>query len=411
MKKSNKGKYWIFIILFLLVVSAFSTHKDTPSEIQDTVNNAVDVEQSEDSDTTVSSPFESEKTEEQEPEIADTPETIIPDLTADSTFTIHFIDVGQADSALVLCDGKAMLVDGGNSADSSLIYSYLKKHEITHLDYIIGTHAHEDHIGGLAGALSLATVDTVYCPVTTYDSDAFANFVKYVEKRDASITVPLERETFLLGSAVVEILACNVASDTNNTSIVLKITYGETSFLFTGDAEREVEQYLIDNGFDLSSTVLKVGHHGSETSTSYVFLREVMPEYAVVSVGKDNSYGHPTDEVLSRLRDADVKVFRTDMQGDIVCESDGEVVEFKTLKNPDEDTLKAPGVIVVEKEENTFGVTDNNTDYILNINTMKFHYTNCRSVKQMSEKNKRAYSGAREELISQGYEPCGNCDP
>ncbi len=329
------------------------------------------------------------------------------DLPQESTFSIHFIDVGQADAALVLCDGKSMLIDGGNSSDSSIIYSYLKNQEITHLDYIVGTHAHEDHIGGLSGALNYASVGTVYCPVKSYDSDAFRDFVKYLEKRNVSITIPRVDDSFSLGSSRIDILACNTANDTNNTSIVLKITYGNTTFLFTGDAEREVEQYLIDNNADLSSTVLKVGHHGSETSTSYVFLREIMPEYAVVSVGKGNSYGHPTDEVLSRLRDADVKVFRTDLQGDIICNSDGERVTFTVDKGENADTLKAPNAEITESSN-----TQNNfSKYILNINTKKFHYEDCRSVKQMSEKNKKDYFGSRDDLVLSGYTPCKNCNP
>ena len=119
-------------------------------------------------------------------------------------------------------------------------------------------------------------------------------------------------------------------ADTNDTSIVAKIVYGRTSFLFTGDAGWEPEHDMVDSGYDLSTTLLKVGHHGSDTSTSYVFLREIMPQYAVISVGEDNSYGHPTDNVLSRLRDADVTVYRTDLHGDIICYSNGETLSFET---------------------------------------------------------------------------------
>ena len=259
---------------------------------------------------------------------------VTPPLPSGSSFKIHFIDVGQADAALVICDGKTMLIDGGNAADSNLMFTYLKKHNITHLDYVIGTHAHEDHIGGIPGALQYATVDTVYCASTSYTTKAFKNFVKAAENRGASITVPARGMSFNLGSAVCTILAVNTDSgDLNNSSIVMRIVYGNNSFLFTGDAEQLVEDFLLDDGAPLRSDVLKVGHHGSRSSTSYVFLRAVMPKYAVICVGTGNSYGHPTTNVLSRLRDAEVTTFRTDKHGDIICVSDGQNITFTPSKN------------------------------------------------------------------------------
>lgn len=256
-----------------------------------------------------------------------------------SSFAVHFIDVGQADAALVLCDGKAMLIDGGNAADSNIMYTYLRDLGVNHLDYVIGTHAHEDHIGGIPGALRYATAGVVYCPVTSYVTDAFDTFVAAVQRRGLQIQIPTIGTEFSLGSASCRIIAVNIDDeDINNTSIVMRIVYGETSFLFTGDAELEVENYLVESGETLKSTVLKVGHHGSYSSTSYRFLREVMPQYAMIGVGADNTYGHPTEGVLSRLRDADVKCFRTDMQGDIVCVSDGEDVTFTVDRNADADT-------------------------------------------------------------------------
>lgn len=328
---------------------------------------------------------------------------------SDSTFTVHFIDVGQADAALLLCDSEAMLIDGGNAEDSSLIYAYLKKLGISHLEYIVCTHAHEDHVGGLAGALNYASVDNVLCPVEDYDSRAFQSFVKYLGKQKVGITLPTVGDSFSFGSATVNILGPITQSDEpNNTSIVLQIVYGDTSFLFTGDAEREEEQDILDAGRPLSSTVLKVGHHGSDSSTTYPFLREIMPQYAVISVGADNSYGHPTDDTLSRLRDVGAEVFRTDMQGTIICVSDGKKVTFTTEKNGDADTLAAVG------QKNKQGADSEDTDdmeYILNTNTRKFHYPTCSSVDQMKDKNKKDYYGDRADLINQGYSPCGRCKP
>lgn len=256
-----------------------------------------------------------------------------------SSFSIHFIDVGQADAALIQCDGEAMLIDGGNKGDSNTIYSVLKQAGISHLKMVVGTHAHEDHIGGLPGAFNYATADLTLCATTDYNSDAFDDFAYYAHLRGGGIAVPAVGDTYTLGSAKVEILGVNGGDDTNDTSIVLMITYGQTKFLFTGDAEREAEQAILASGADLSATVLKVGHHGSDTSTTYPFLREIMPEYAVISVGTGNTYGHPTEAALSRLRDADVTVLRTDLQGDIHCTSDGKTVSFSVSRNANADTL------------------------------------------------------------------------
>lgn len=260
-----------------------------------------------------------------------------------SSFSVHFIDVGQADAALVECDGHFMLIDGGNRGDSDVIYTVLKKTGADKLDIVVASHAHEDHIGGLPGAFNYATAELTLCPVTDYDSGVFETFKEYAEDRGGGLTVPEAGDKYALGSAEVEILGLNAGEDTNNTSIMLMIRYGETSFLFTGDAEREAEQALLDSGAELKADVLKLGHHGSDTSTSYPFLREVMPEYAVISVGEGNSYEHPEENTLSRLRDAEAEILRTDLNGDIIISSDGKELTVTTDKSATEEQLLTPG--------------------------------------------------------------------
>lgn len=347
-----------------------------------------------------------------------TPTVVIP--PQNSSFSIHFIDVGQADAALVECDGQYMLIDGGNKADSSKIYSVLKKAGVSKLSIVVGTHAHEDHIGGLPGAFNYTTADLTLCPVKSYDSDAFNDFVKYADQKGGGITVPSVGASYSLGSATVKILGVNSDSDANDSSIVFRIEYGDTSFLFTGDAERNAEQAILNSGVSLSATVLKVGHHGSDTSTTYPFLREIMPQYAVISVGTGNSYGHPTEDTLSRLRDAEVTVFRTDLQGDIYCTSDGKTVVFSVTRNADADvfagiggnsTQKPTAPDETQQPDDSDNEEQQGTHYVLNTNTKKFHYPNCGSVKKISEKNRQDFYGTREELIAMGYSPCGNCDP
>ena len=218
-----------------------------------------------------------------------------------------------------------MLIDGGDKGCSDQMYSYLKRNGISTLDIVVASHAHVDHVGGLAGALNYAKAGLVLCPMTEYDTEAFRDFVKYAKKNGPGITVPEKMDTYALGSATITVLGLN-AGEGNDASIVMSVAYQDKVFLFTGDAEREAEQaVLADVPALLAADVLKVGHHGSADATTYPFLREIMPEYAVISCGAGNPYGHPTDNTLSRLRDAGVTVYRTDLHGDITisCE-DGE---------------------------------------------------------------------------------------
>ena len=325
------------------------------------------------------------------------------------TLTVTWLDVGQGDAAVIQCGGQSMLIDGGKPEKSSYIYAWLQQHGLSYLDVIVATHVDADHIGGLSGALNYASVGTAYCPETTGTTETFQSFVKYLAQRGKQITVPTADETFALGGAQIQILGpLHRAEDSNDNSIVLKVSFGATSFLFTGDAERAEEQDLLNSGVNLQSTVLKVGHHGSDTSTSYPFLRAVAPQYAVISVGAGNSYSHPTEAVLSRLRDAGVTTFRTDMQGEITAVSDGQTINFSTAKNA---VAIASANAGGGNADGAAGAGTTAGSYVLNTNSHKFHLPSCSSVETISPKNRKDVNESREQIIREGYAPCKRCNP
>lgn len=247
------------------------------------------------------------------------------------SFQVHFLDVGQGDCAVVLCDGESMIIDGGPKGASQYVYSYIRDTlKLTHIDYIISTHPHIDHVGGLASILNAVPADLLLTPTREWDSKAFNSMKVYANMQGTVIAVPNEGDTMQLGSAKITILHCwPEAIDlgrTNDASIVLRIDYGKNSFLFTGDAEDWAEYMMIDAGVNLKADVLKVSHHGSYTASTEEFLQEVRPEYAVISVGKNNEYGHPHAVVLNRLEKTNCTVLRTDEQGTVVLQSDGKSI-------------------------------------------------------------------------------------
>lgn len=254
---------------------------------------------------------------------------IITGTVATADLDIFFLDVGEGDAAIVVCDDNVMLIDGGNPSDSSLVYTYLKDTlGIETINYIIATHPHTDHIGGIPGALNACKVEKFYSPVTKYDSSAFEAVKKYLDIQGKTIELPPVRTAFFLGKCRVRIIGPQRFNytDMNDMSIVVKVIYGNTSFLFMGDAGIPAEMDILETGYDLKADVLKVGHHGSITSTGSVFLEAVSPTYSIISVGADNTYGHPSPEVLDLLKDT--TIYRTDELGHIICHSDGKELTF-----------------------------------------------------------------------------------
>jgi len=253
--------------------------------------------------------------------------TPVPEAPA-SDLVMHVLDVGQADSILVqLPNGQTMLIDGGNSGDEGRIMNYMDGIGVTKIDYLVATHPHADHIGGLPPIIDNMDIGKIYMPRVSQNTQIYERLLTAIENNGLQVNTAKAGVSILNTTDLkIDILApvADSYKDLNDYSAVIKIVFGETSFLLMGDAGAASEGQITS---DVSADVLKVGHHGSSTATTKAFLDKVAPEYAAISVGKDNSYGHPNDEVLSRLNDANVKVFRTDLQGTIVFTSDGSAVK------------------------------------------------------------------------------------
>lgn len=314
---------------------------------------------------------------------------------------VHFIDVGQGDSILIRQKDHSMLVDAGENDQGDVVVSYLKSQGIDQLDYVIGTHPHSDHIGGLDDVIQSFEVDRVFLPPIEHTTATFEEVLDAIEVKDLSLTLPQVGDVWELGEASFTILAPNkdYGDDLNNWSIGIRVEYGDNHFVLCGDAEAQAEADICANGLPLGADVLKAGHHGSSTSTSDLFLDQVAPSWVVIQCGKDNSYGHPHKETLEKLKGRGIGVLRTDLEGTLIAASDGEEISW----------YKAEGGFLSPSAGESPAAQEET--YILNTNTKKFHRPHCASVSQMQEENRREYTGSREALMDEGYSPCGQCKP
>ncbi len=242
---------------------------------------------------------------------------------------IHFLDVGQADSTLIVCDGQTMLIDTGLDEQGTKIQNYLQKQGIDRIDYLILTHPDADHIGSADVIMTKFDIGTIFMSEYEKETKTYKSLFKLIEKEDIHYLSPAVGNVYAFGSASFQILAPNTKYDEpNNASIAIRITHGENTFLFTGDAEKEAEADILENGLSLDADLYHVGHHGSKTSSSEELLDAALPKYAVISCGEDNVYGLPDAEVLNNFRERNIQVFRTDEQGTVVAYSDGEKITF-----------------------------------------------------------------------------------
>lgn len=245
---------------------------------------------------------------------------------------VHFLDVGQADSALIeLPNGEVVLIDGGNRGDSGLLINYIKGINVEKIDYLIATHPHEDHIGGLPAVVRQFDIGKIYMPKKTANTQIFESLLKEIKNKDLKITEARSGMDIVDDvNLKLSIVAPDGASyeKINDYSIANKLKYKNISFLFTGDAERKSEISMINSKVDLKADILKVGHHGSNTSSTEEFLDNISPRYAIISCEEQNSYGHPHREVIERLNKRKIKILRTDEMGTIILETDGKSANF-----------------------------------------------------------------------------------
>lgn len=266
-------------------------------------------------------------------------------IAKDADLEIHFIDVGQGDCSLIMWEGAAMLIDCGEREQAETVLKYLKKQGVKKLDYIVATHPHSDHIGAMGDIISEVEVGKVIAPKVSADmtptTKTYERFLQALADKALKLTAAKPNTSYTLSSSKAssegkippkfEIIApVDDYDDLNNYSVVLRLTYGRTSYLFTGDAEAKAEKDILDSGAEVDSDLLKMGHHGSSTSSSEEFYNEVSPNICVIQCGSGNSYGHPHKETMETIENSGAKVYRNDTDGNITVYSDGDEIFVKT---------------------------------------------------------------------------------
>ena len=321
----------------------------------------------------------------------------------------HFIDVGQGDSTFIeLGNGMTMLIDAGNPEDGDDIVDYIRDLQYSDIDIVVATHPHDDHIGGMATVLNEFEVDKMYMPAKEHTTQSFENMLDAIEENNVEL-IPAKAGTNILTSGYISIDILSPVkesySNLNNYSAVVKLTYNDTVFLFTGDAEQEVEESIISAGID--ADVLKVGHHGSETSSSNRFIEAVSPTVAVISCGLNNSYGHPDNITLQTLENAGAEVVATDINGNIIVQADmhKKIKVYKESVDIKRAMPSVPAETIEAAEDNgrTRATYDARTVYITRTGK-KYHREGCSYLKSKAEVTV-------DEAKGRGLEPCSRCDP
>lgn len=355
-------------------------------------------------------------------------EQIKSDLTESSLsekpFEITMLDVGQGLCILLRSGDCYMLYDGGGRKKSSYVVAYLKNHEITTLDYVIVSHYDEDHLSGLVGVMNTFSVDKVITPDYVADSMIYQSFEDMKAEKKVEEVHAYAGDRFDFGDARISVLSPDSYDyeKENNNSIVVKVEQNGFSCLLTGDAEREVEEELLFSGTDVTADLYVASHHGSASSNSEEFIEAVAPDYAFISVGAENSYGHPAETTLENLEKVHTEIYRSDLQGEVTISCLGNDINLVTQResnqkntektvNSDQESQNPGNSEQASSYDQNSQQENENYRYMINMNTKVFHEKGCKSIDQMKEKNKKETLEDRDTLIEEGYKPCGNCKP
>ncbi|MCI6998655.1 MAG: MBL fold metallo-hydrolase [Eubacterium sp.] len=387
-------------------------------------------------ETTVSTVPEEISDETQVTDIQST-ETPIPIVTEESTpeptpitydMTVHFLDVGQGLSVFVQSDGENLIYDGGNSDYSSFVVAYLKNQGVTTIDYLISSHYDSDHVSGLIGCLNAFEVKNVICSDYVHDSKTYQSFINMVDSKGLTMQHPSVGDEFAFGTGKFIILAPETIdeNDSNDNSVAIKLVNGDNSFIFTGDADSSSESAICQSEINLDCDVLVPSHHGSATATSWEFLQETVPEFAIISCGKDNQYGHPHKDTMDKLESMDIQIYRTDIQGTITVASDGTNLDWsqepcndytpgdredsgtepQTVVNTPEPTVE-PTATPTPSPEPTIEVQEPEQGEMVWLSETGSKYHNKPNCGRMNPDN--AWQVSRSKAESMGYEACKKC--
>ncbi|MBS7297655.1 MAG: MBL fold metallo-hydrolase [Eubacteriales bacterium] len=398
MKKLYRWIYPVIVLSFLLSgcdVETNEVNNDIQSQVRESVINHEDSRDISESQTETQTEYEIiEATTEISPQ---------PNLNSKLMYA-HFIDVGQADSTFIeLSNGQTMLIDAGRKGDSETIINYIRNLQYDVIDFVIATHPHDDHIGGMADVLNSFEIGKMYMPRQAHTISAFDNMLDVIENKGielytAKAGVNITRD----GNTIIDILApfADSYTDLNNCSAIVKLTYGKTVMIFTGDSEKEIELQRSD----VDAEVLKVGHHGSNSSSAPKFIEAVSPAVAVISVGYGNSYGHPHEETLSTLSDIGAEIYRTDEVGTITITADS---NKKIVVNKKSSSIKENAPPITEeaqgniRDESVNEETQNFVVYRTKTGT-KYHRLGCSYLKSKIETT-------ISEAEAMGLGPCSRC--